>query len=136
MNNQDNLIGRMRALVELQERRYEESNRLFSSMEDVSHRLLRNAREFDDLRVVVGDLIDIVQKSKPTNWMTTSEAAHHYGVNEKTISRWEEAGIIKGYRAVVGGHPRYDQFELDRALKERRSIKFGTLSQEDLRVAS
>ena len=37
---------------------------------------------------------------------TSGEVAALYGVDLKTIRRWEDAGLLKGFR-TLGGHRRY-----------------------------
>lgn len=49
--------------------------------------------------------------------MSPREVAHAFGVNVKTVTRWDKAGRLKSSR-TLGGHRRYNREQIMKLIKE------------------
>ena len=47
-------------------------------------------------------------------WLTTRAAGKHATVSQRTVERWIQQGLLKGYK--MGGRVLVDQAELDAAI--------------------
>ncbi len=121
----EEVVGRMAALVDISEKRIEKTERIHEAISEDVLRLQQNAREMDDLRGVVGDLVDIVAKSRNTDWVGVGKLASILEVDEQTIRRWFREGVIPGYRITENGHIRFDLREVDQAIKARGKVTYG-----------
>lgn len=55
----------------------------------------------------------------------TAEVARAFGVDVRTITRWEKAGKLPPATRTLGGHRRWRRLDIQRALKQQREEEAG-----------
>lgn len=111
------LIGRMTALLDLNERAVKTLDESRTQIAGLTLRLGQSARELDELRGLVGDLAEIAKRAKQHTWIGTTELAAELKVDPKTVRNWAFSGKLPYYRASEGGHMRFDRNEVAERLK-------------------
>lgn len=66
-------------------------------------------------------------QSKDSDILTTFQAAKLCGVSHKSIERWIDAGLLKGYR-TPGGHRRLNRSDLLTLIANRRTDRGGSIA--------
>ena len=121
---EEEFIGRMAALLQMNEQSVEESRAAQKETADLASRLNMAAREVDELRGLVVDLGRIVRDSQTADWVTSVELAKELRVDPRTIRYWYEKGQIPGYKLspTEKGHIRFDKNEVYAAIKKRARV--------------
>ena len=117
MTNEE-MLGRMSALLELNEKVAEESMKAQSQISEINTRLMAATRDIEDLRGIVYDLRKLLKESKKTDWMTTGQVATRLSLHEKTIRRMFLEGRLPGYR-IGPREIRFDRQEIEAFMKNK-----------------
>ena len=112
------LLGKAEAVLEMTQESVTEL-RAAATQIGSSARAIREAeRTVDTLNDVTAELVQIVNRSRQSDWLTSTQLAHELSVDPATIRQWYRAGRIRGYRSTGAGHIRFDRHEVEYDLKE------------------
>ena len=111
--------GRLKALIEITETRIADLAEKSEELSQANVQLRQAAREVEELRGLVGDLAEMVDRNRTITWLTTTQLAAELQVHENTVRNWYEAGDLPGYRIGQGGHIRFDREEVRELIKSK-----------------